>query len=59
MPINVHAGNDVPTVEYKGKGEYLIEKLNFDAAGDWEVYIKLNNGGEEDTAVFNVSVIGQ
>jgi hypothetical protein len=59
MPINVHAGNEVPIVEYKGKGEYVIEKVNFDAVGDWEVYIKLKNGSEEDTAVFNVSVIGQ
>ncbi len=59
MPTNVHAVNEVPVVKAKGKGEYLIEKVSFDAAGDWEVYIKIKDGSEEDSAVFNVSVNGQ
>jgi hypothetical protein len=59
MPTNVHAVNEVPVVKVKGKGEYLIEKVSFDAAGDWEVYIKIKDGSEEDSAVFNVSVNGQ
>jgi hypothetical protein len=59
MPTNVHAVNEVPVIKDEGKGEYLIEKINFDADGDWEIYIKIKNGSEEDSAVFDVSVIGQ
>ena len=59
MPTNVHAVNEVPIVKEKGKGEYLIEKVNFGVAGDWEVYVKIKSGSREDSAVFDVNVIEQ
>jgi len=59
MPTIVHAITEVPVIKDKGKGVYLIENINFDAAGDWEVYIKIKNGSKEDSAVLDVSVIGQ
>lgn len=57
MPSYVHALEEVPVVKDNGKGEYLIEKINFGIPGDWEVYVKIKNGSGEDSAVFNVSVV--
>ncbi|MEJ2697668.1 MAG: FixH family protein [Candidatus Sulfobium sp.] len=59
MPTNVHAITGVPVIKYKGEGVYSIENIRFDAAGDWEVYIKIKNGNREDSAVVDVSVVGQ
>ena len=57
MPAHEHTTREIPVVNSKGRGNYLIENLNFSMPGDWEVYVKIIRGRKEDTAVLNVTVI--
>jgi len=56
MPVHQHGSSEAPVITQKGKGRYLIEKLNFTMPGEWEVYIRINDGNKEDTAVITVDV---
>ena len=56
MPAHEHGSSDIAVVTYLGKGQYRIEGINFTMQGDWDVYLKLEDDGKEDTVVFNVHV---
>jgi hypothetical protein len=56
MPTHEHGSSDIPVITYLGKGQYRIDEINFTMPGDWDVYLKIRDGGKEDTAVFNVNV---
>lgn len=56
MPAHEHGSNEVPIVKEKGRGQYLVERLNFTMPGEWDIYIKIKEGKREDTAVFKVSI---
>lgn len=56
MPTHQHGTSEVPIIEEKGIGHYLVERLNFTMQGVWEVYFRINDGIEEDTAVISVNV---
>lgn len=56
MPAHEHGSHDRATVQYQGKGRYLVEGLSFTMPGDWDVYLKIMDGGKEDSVVFNVHV---
>jgi hypothetical protein len=56
MPVHQHGTSEAPLIKEIGKGRYLIEKLNFTMPGKWEVYIRINDGNSEDTAVVGVDV---
>jgi len=51
-----HGSSDIPVVTYLGKGQYRIEGINFTMPGEWDVYLKVRDGGKEDSVVFNVDV---
>ena len=57
MPSAVHGKTDAPVVTKTGEGEYLVEGVIFDSPGQWEVYIRIMDGGKADTAVFDVDVV--
>ncbi len=56
MAAHEHGSSDIAVVTYLGKGRYRIEGINFSMPGDWEVYLKLQDGNKEDSAVFDVHV---
>jgi hypothetical protein len=56
MPTHQHGSSEAPLIKEIGKGRFLIEKLNFTMPGKWEVYIRINDGKNEDTAVVSVDV---
>lgn len=56
MPAHEHVTRDIPIVSRINTGRYLVKNLNFSMQGDWEVYIKIIEDGDEDTVVFNVAV---
>ncbi|MEJ2697667.1 MAG: FixH family protein [Candidatus Sulfobium sp.] len=56
MPVHQHGSSEAPVIKEKGKDRYLIERLNFTMPGEWEVYIRINDGNKEDTAVITVDV---
>ncbi|MCL5024693.1 MAG: FixH family protein [Nitrospirae bacterium] len=56
MPAHEHGTSDIAQVRYLGNGQYLVEGLSFTMPGDWEVYLRIRDGGKEDTAVFHVPV---
>jgi hypothetical protein len=56
MPAHEHGSSDIAVVTYLGKGQYRIEGINFTMPGDWDVYFKIQDGGKEDSAVFNIRV---
>lgn len=58
IPADEHGMDEIPVIKELGRGEYLVERLNFTMPGDWEIYVRINKGKKgEDTAVFNVSVV--
>jgi hypothetical protein len=56
MPAHQHGSDEAPVIEERGKGRYLIEKLKFTMPGEWDVYIQVNDGEKEDTAIITVDV---
>jgi hypothetical protein len=52
-----HYASELPNVRQIGDGQYLIERLNFSQKGDWEVYVRIDKGGKEDAAVFDVDIV--
>jgi hypothetical protein len=56
MPAMDHGSTEIPVITANGKGEYLIERLNFTMTGDWEVHIKVSRGKKDDFAVFTITV---
>jgi hypothetical protein len=58
MPAHEHGSSELAVVRPLGNGLYSIEGLNLTMTGDWEIYVRINQGRKgEDTAVFNVSVV--
>jgi hypothetical protein len=56
MPAHEHGSSNKPIITYLGKGKYRIEEITFTMPGDWDVYLKIQDGGNEDSVVFNVPV---
>jgi YtkA-like len=56
MPAHEHGSSNKPVVTYLGRGKYHIEGITFTMPGDWEIYLKIQDNGKEDSVVFNVPV---
>jgi len=56
MPLHEHGDTHMPEIRALGGGTFHVEGLNFTMPGDWEVYIRMDSGGNEDTAVVDVRV---
>jgi hypothetical protein len=58
MPSHEHGTSEMAVIRELGKGFYLIEGVNLTMTGDWEIYVRINQGRRgEDTAVFNVRAV--
>ena len=56
MPVHGHGAMHVPVVTAEGNGIFHVEGLQFTMPGDWEVHIRMEADGIEDSAVFDVRV---
>lgn len=57
MPSHEHGTSEMAVVRELGQGFYSVEGVNLTMSGDWEIYVRINQGRRgEDTAVFNVNV---
>ena len=56
MPMHEHTVMEMPRIQAMGAGEFRVEDLHFTMPGDWEVHLRMDSGGREDSAVFDVKV---
>ena len=59
MALHEHGTKVAAVVSSQGGGKYLVEKVNFTMPGPWEVHLRISRGTVEDTAVFEVEVMGK
>ncbi len=56
MPMHEHVTMEMPEITPMGEGNFQVKGLNFSMPGDWEVHIRMDSGGKEDSAVVDVKV---
>lgn len=57
MPENGHGMPTAPRVtKYLGEGKYLVQGIEFDMAGKWELRFDISSPHGEDTVAFDVAV---
>lgn len=54
MPEHNHGLPTVPQVTAAGSGEYRVEGMKFHMPGWWTVTVQVANGGQQDSATFNL-----
>jgi hypothetical protein len=56
MPAHGHGFPTAPQVTERGGGDYRIEGLKFHMAGEWELRLTFEVGGQQDSVMFKFTL---